>query len=86
MGFPSEVPSGRPFDASANDDRLHVATISGTGDRAFFVGTDLKPRAQSGQDEHPETGFVGLKERYNLNKRVGIKSDKADDLQGTGCG
>jgi len=58
------------FDAFANDDLLHVATISGTGDRAFCVGTDLKARAESGQDDHPETGFAGLTERYNLNKPV----------------
>tara|TARA_B100001123_G_scaffold420457_1_gene526825 strand:- start:701 stop:1432 length:732 start_codon:yes stop_codon:yes gene_type:complete len=58
------------FDAFANDDRLNVATISGTGDRAFCVGTDLKAKAESGRDEHPETGFAGLTERFNLNKPV----------------
>ncbi len=58
------------FDAFANDDRLHVATISGTGDRAFCVGTDLKARAESGRDEHPQTGFAGLTECYDLNEPV----------------
>ncbi len=58
------------FDAFANDHRLHVATISGTGDRAFCVGTDLKARAESGRDEHPQTGFAGLTECYDLNEPV----------------
>ena len=58
------------FDAFASDDRLHIATISGAGNRAFCVGTDLKARAKSGRDDIPETAFAGLTERYDLTKPV----------------
>lgn len=58
------------FDALDEDDRLNIATITGEGDRAFCVGTDLKERARTGRDRIPDTGFAGLTQRFNLNKPV----------------
>ncbi|WP_245408302.1 enoyl-CoA hydratase-related protein [Zhengella mangrovi] len=58
------------FDAFAADDRLRVAIITGSGDRAFCVGSDLKARLASGGDRMPATGFAGLCERFDLEKPV----------------
>jgi crotonobetainyl-CoA hydratase len=58
------------LDAFAADDGLRVAIITGTGDRAFCVGSDLKVRAERGHDEMPVTGFAGLAERFDLEKPV----------------
>ena len=58
------------FDRFAEEKTLQVATITGSGDRAFCVGTDLKERIKEGSDEFPDTGFAGLTERFDLNKPV----------------
>jgi len=58
------------FDAFAANDQLHLATITGVGDRAFCVGTDLKERSQHGLDHFPATGFAGLTQRFDLHKPV----------------
>lgn len=58
------------FDRFAADPDLRVAILTGTGDRAFCVGTDLKARAVTGRDDHPPTGFGGITKRFDLNKPV----------------
>jgi enoyl-CoA hydratase/carnithine racemase len=58
------------FDAYAADDGLRVAIISGAGERAFCVGSDLKARAETNVDDHPSTGFAGLTHRFDLFKPV----------------
>ena len=58
------------LDAFGADDGLLVAVLTGVGDKAFCVGSDLKVRAQSGRDEMPSTGFGGIAERFDLSKPV----------------
>jgi len=58
------------FDAFAADASLRVAVITGRGDKAFCVGSDLKARAATNADDHPDTGFAGLTHRFDLAKPV----------------
>jgi enoyl-CoA hydratase/carnithine racemase len=58
------------FDAFQADPELRVAVITGSGDRAFCVGSDLKARAERNADDHPPTGFAGLTHRFDLMKPV----------------
>ena len=58
------------FDAYAADEQARVLVLTGAGERAFCVGSDLKERARSGVDEMPATGFGGLTERFDLDKPV----------------
>ncbi len=58
------------LDAYAADDGLRVAVITGSGERAFCVGSDLKLRAQRNADDHPSTGFAGITHRFDLWKPV----------------
>lgn len=58
------------FDDYAADPALRVAVITGAGERAFCVGTDLKARAKTNADGHPPTGYAGLTHRFNLMKPV----------------
>jgi crotonobetainyl-CoA hydratase len=58
------------FDTFGADPALRVAAITGTGERAFCVGSDLKVRAETGVDDHPPTGFAGLTHRFDLMKPV----------------
>jgi len=67
---PAHAELARAFDLYAGDQDLRVAIITGAGERAFCVGTDLKVRAETGRDDHPETGFGGLTNRFDLWKPV----------------
>jgi crotonobetainyl-CoA hydratase len=58
------------FDRYAAEDGLRVAVITGAGDRAFCVGSDLKVRAEIGGDDMPPTGFGGIAQRFDLTKPV----------------
>lgn len=58
------------FDRYAADPELRVAVVTGAGDRAFCVGSDLKARALTNADDHPVTGFAGLTHRFDLFKPV----------------
>ena len=49
---------------------LHVAVLTGAGDKAFCVGSDLKERAIRNADDHPPTGFGGISHRFDLAKPV----------------
>ncbi len=49
---------------------LRVAVLTGCGKRAFCVGSDLKARAKTNADDHPQTGFAGLTHRFELAKPV----------------
>ncbi len=58
-------------DEFQHDQDLWVAIITGAGDRAFSAGNDLKFQAAGGErPRHPETGFAGLTNRWDLNKPV----------------
>lgn len=54
----------------AADSELRGAVITGTGDRAFCVGTDLKALAETGDHTKPATGFAGITHRFDLWKPV----------------
>ena len=58
------------FNRFAKDSKLQIATITGSGERSFCVGTDLKSRLNEGTNRFPATGFAGLTERFDLTKPV----------------
>jgi enoyl-CoA hydratase/carnithine racemase len=58
------------FDQFADDPEQWVAIITGSGDRAFCAGNDLKYRAARGRQAIPVTGFAGLTTRFDLHKPV----------------
>jgi crotonobetainyl-CoA hydratase len=58
------------FDTYAENSELRVAIVTGAGDRAFCVGSDLKALAQTGDHEKPLTGFAGITHRFDLWKPV----------------
>ena len=67
---PAHFELAEVFDAFADDANLWIAVIRGAGERSFCSGTDLKVRAQLGQDEYPASGFAGLTRRFDLDKPV----------------
>lgn len=58
------------FDRFRDDDALQVAILTGAGERAFCVGTDLKALASSGDHTKPPSGFGGITTRFDLFKPV----------------
>jgi enoyl-CoA hydratase/carnithine racemase len=66
----AHVELSRAFDLYAADPGLRVAIITGAGDRAFCVGTDLKSLAQTGDYDYPPGGFAGITKRFDLWKPV----------------
>jgi crotonobetainyl-CoA hydratase len=58
------------LDQFGADPALRVAVITGAGERAFCVGSDLKARAERNADDHPPTGFGGISHRFDLAKPV----------------
>lgn len=60
----------RAFDLYAAATDLRVAIITGAGERAFCVGTDLKALALSGDYAYPPGGFGGITKRFDLWKPV----------------
>jgi crotonobetainyl-CoA hydratase len=67
---PAHRELARAFDHFAAAPELRVAILTGKGERAFCVGTDVKARAESGRDDHPDTGFGGITRRFDLFKPV----------------
>lgn len=67
---PAHVELSRAFDLYAADADLRVAIVTGAGDRAFCVGTDLKSLAVTGDYEYPKGGFAGITKRFDLFKPV----------------
>ena len=58
------------FDRYAADPSLRVAIVTGAGERAFCVGSDLKAIAANGDHTKPSTGFAGITHRFDLWKPV----------------
>jgi enoyl-CoA hydratase/carnithine racemase len=52
----------------AADPELWVGIITGTGERAFSAGNDLKVQAAGRRGPRPATGFAGLSHRFDLDK------------------
>jgi enoyl-CoA hydratase/carnithine racemase len=67
---PAHAELARAFDLYAADPELRVAILTGTGERAFCVGSDLKVRSALGRDEFPPSGFAGITTRFDLWKPV----------------
>lgn len=58
------------LDTFAAEPAMRVAILTGAGERAFCVGSDLKARAETNSDDHPSTGFAGLTHRFGLAKPI----------------
>jgi crotonobetainyl-CoA hydratase len=58
------------FNLYRDDPSLQVAIITGAGDKAFCVGTDLKALALTHNHHKPVTGFAGITSRFDLFKPV----------------
>jgi len=58
------------WDEFERDPDLWAAIITGTGDRAFCSGNDLKATARGGDMTTPPSGFAGLCARFDRQKPV----------------
>jgi enoyl-CoA hydratase/carnithine racemase len=58
------------FDEFAADSEQQVCLITGVGERAFCVGSDLKAGARDQGFTYPKHGYAGLIERFDLCKPV----------------
>ncbi len=58
------------FNQFRDDPSLYVAIITGAGDKAFCVGTDLKALSETHNHQKPGTGFAGITARFDLFKPV----------------
>lgn len=58
----------RIFDDFAADADTWVAILTGSGDRAFSAGNDLKWTAEHGVPKLPKTGFGAITRRFDLVK------------------
>jgi enoyl-CoA hydratase/carnithine racemase len=67
---PAHYELAEVFDTFASDPQQWVAILTGSGQRAFCVGNDLKFRAAHGRQNMPESGFAGLTSRFDLDKPV----------------
>ncbi len=56
------------LNAFAADPEQWVGIITGTGERAFSAGNDLKWQAGGGEMRAPPSGFAGLTSRFDLTK------------------
>jgi len=56
------------FDGFAADPEQWVAIVTGSGERAFSAGNDLKYQAAGGEMTVPASGFGGLSSRFDLDK------------------
>ena len=70
LHLPAHVELSRIFDDYAADPALRVAIVTGSGERAFCVGTDLKSLAKTGNYDYPRGGFAGITKRFDLWKPV----------------
>jgi crotonobetainyl-CoA hydratase len=58
------------FDTFAADESQFICVITGSGERAFCAGSDLKGRASGESRDYPKNGYAGLIERFDLYKPV----------------
>jgi enoyl-CoA hydratase/carnithine racemase len=58
------------FGRFESDPEQWVAIITGSGDRAFCAGDDLKYRSSKGRQPMPASGFGGLTSRFDMSKPV----------------
>jgi enoyl-CoA hydratase/carnithine racemase len=69
---PANQELGEVFDNFKNDPALWVAIITGTGDKAFCAGRDLKSTAAGENYDHihPSGGAGGITNRHDLFKPI----------------
>ena len=69
---PTSHAMGEAFIDFANDPSLRVAVITGSGERFFSAGWDLKAAAEGEavDADFGRGGFAGLTELWNLDKPV----------------
>ena len=66
---PSHIEFDEVWNEFDKDENLWIGIITGTGDRAFSAGNDLKYQASGGdRSGMPSSGFAGLTSRFDLNK------------------
>ena len=58
------------IDAFAADEVQRILVITGSGERAFCAGSDLKWAAAGDIGVYPKDGYGGLIERYDLDKPI----------------
>lgn len=58
------------WDDFGSDPELWVAILTGTGERAFTVGNDLKDKTSTWPPERGPSGWGGLVNRFDLHKPV----------------
>ncbi|MDG1523413.1 MAG: enoyl-CoA hydratase-related protein [Hyphomicrobiales bacterium] len=58
------------FNEFSNDPDAWVAIITGSGERAFCAGNDLRYQAEGGKLERNPMGFAGLTSRFDLKKPI----------------
>ena len=58
------------FNEFSESEDLFVAVITGSGNRAFCTGSDLKQKAPMDRHKMPASGYAGLIERFDLSKPV----------------
>lgn len=67
---PASLELEQVFDRFQADPELWVSILTGSGERAFSAGNDLKFQAQGNDITLPPTGFGGLTGRLDLTKPV----------------
>jgi crotonobetainyl-CoA hydratase len=60
----------KAFNLYATDDSARVAVITGSGDRSFCVGSDIKGPILTSIEQYPPSGFGGITCRFDLYKPV----------------
>lgn len=70
LNAPAHEELQHAFDAFAEDDEQWLAILTGSGEKAFCAGHDLKQQATDANLGTPSTGFGGLTSRNDLNKPV----------------
>lgn len=58
------------FDSFEADPQLRVAILTGSGDKAFCAGADLRSPGSKDKPVVPETGFAGLIARFDRRKPI----------------
>jgi len=67
---PAHVEMAEIWDDFATDKDQWVGIVTGSGDRAFSAGNDLKYQASGGKMGGPKSGFAGLTNRFDNPKPV----------------
>ena len=67
---PSHFELEEIFNEFSTDPDAWVAIITGSGERAFCAGNDLRYQAEGGRLERNPMGFAGLTSRFDLKKPI----------------